>query len=99
MPPISGDMATRTLGVALWEYRDNSGRRRRVYYGDTFELPEPEVERGERADVFATAGAVDDPTEGSTNAELVDWLVERRGADRDTIRRLRKQALWQLVRS
>ncbi|RFZ03859.1 hypothetical protein DSM43518_04574 [Mycobacterium marinum] len=46
-------MATRTLGVALWNYRDHDGRRRRALYGQQFELPEDEEARGERAGVFA----------------------------------------------
>ncbi|MDC8980502.1 hypothetical protein PR370_01925 [Mycobacterium marinum] len=46
-------MATRTLGVALWNYRDHDGRRRRALYGQRFELPQDEEARGERAGVFA----------------------------------------------
>lgn len=46
-------MPTRTLDVALWEYRDHYGRRRRAYYRETFELTDAEAERGERAQVFA----------------------------------------------
>lgn len=89
-------MATRTLGVALWEYRDHDGRRRRAYYRETFELPDPEVERGERAGVFAP---VDDmPASDSTNRALVDWLVAHRSVDRDEIKRLAKAELWALVR-
>lgn len=46
-------MPTRTLGVALWNYRDDDGRRRRALYGQQFDLPEDEIARGERAGVFA----------------------------------------------
>ncbi|MCV7005654.1 hypothetical protein [Mycobacterium gordonae] len=46
-------MPTRTLGVALWNYRDGDGRRRRALFGQRFELSEDELARGERADVFA----------------------------------------------
>lgn len=91
-------MATRTLGVALWEYRDRHGRRRRAYYRETFELPDSEVERGERAEVFVPNESVPDrPTKASTNRELIEWLVEHRGADRDAIKGLTKAALWELI--
>ncbi|MDC8982167.1 hypothetical protein PR370_06065 [Mycobacterium marinum] len=47
-------MATRTLGVALWNYRDHDGRRQRALYGQRFELSEDEEARGERAGVVST---------------------------------------------
>lgn len=105
-------MATRTLGVALWDYRDHDGRKRRAHYRETFDLPDSEVERGQHAGVFDAVAWSDlksDPSEGvhtvdirlpergATNGSLVDWLVEHRDADRDEIKRLNKQALWQLV--
>ncbi|MBX9919276.1 hypothetical protein [Mycolicibacterium frederiksbergense] len=90
-------MPTRTLGVALWEYRDDTGRRRRAYYRETFELPESEVERGERAQVFE---AQDDyPSSKATNRSLIEWLVTRRGADHDEIKSLTKPELWLLVQA
>ncbi|SBS79257.1 conserved hypothetical protein [uncultured Mycobacterium sp.] len=93
-------MPTRTLGVALWEYRDRNGCRRRAYYRETFELPDSEVERGERASVFEPAvGRISDatPPKTSTNRLLVDWLVEHRHADRDAIKTLTKAQLWQRI--
>jgi hypothetical protein len=99
-------MATRTLDVALWEYRDLEGQRRRAYYRETFDLPDSEVERGERAGVFAPA---DDsattpvaapealPPRSRTHRELVDWLVDHRGADRNEVKGLTKAALWRRI--
>lgn len=69
-------MPTRTLGVALWEYRDQDGRRRRAYYRDTFDLPDSEVERGERAGVFALTEVsrfVGLSEEGEPSFESIDW--------------------------
>ncbi|AFM16994.1 hypothetical protein Mycch_2211 [Mycolicibacterium chubuense NBB4] len=93
-------MPTRTLDVALWDYRDQAGRKRRAHYRETFELPDSEVERGERAGVFTnepTASAPPLPTKSSTNRELVDWLVERGDADRDEVKGLTKAQLWQRI--
>lgn len=42
----------KTVTVAIWEYRNAEGRRRRAYRGDVVELTADEVERGERAGVF-----------------------------------------------
>lgn len=96
-------MPTRTLDVALWDYRDHDGRKRRAHYRETFELPESEVERGERAAVFAPSPQVDadqdQPLRTSTNPVLIDWLVEHRGDDRDTIKGLTKAELWQRIES
>ena len=39
--------------VAIWEYRDAEGRRRRAYFGNVVELTEDEYTRAERAGVFA----------------------------------------------
>jgi hypothetical protein len=89
---------TRTLDVALWEYRDDSGRKRRAYYRQTFDLSEAEVARGERAGVFALSPrAVDLPAKSSTNRELIDWLVTNAGAPRAEIKGLTKAELWQHI--
>lgn len=95
-------MATRTLDVALWEYRDHDGRRQRAYYRETFDLPDSEAERGERAGVFAPSPQVNHdedtlPAKASTNRALMDWLIEHRGADPVTIKSLTKAELWQLI--
>lgn len=52
-------MPQRTLGVALWDYRDHDGRRRRAYYGQTINLTADEITRGERAHVFTTPADTD----------------------------------------
>ena len=74
-------MPTRTLGVALWNYRDDDGRKRRALFGQRFELPEDEVARGERAGVFApeaeTTGvstATDTPSAPKQAALKAAWL-------------------------
>jgi hypothetical protein len=102
-------MANRTLGVALWEYRDHDGQRHRAYYGETFELPDSEIKRGDRAEVFAPVpngtpaapepATVADglPAKTSTNRALVDWLVEHRSANRETIKGFAKAELWSLI--
>ncbi|KZS70656.1 hypothetical protein A4G26_25440 [Mycobacterium kansasii] len=82
-------MATRTLGVALWNYRDHDGRRRRALYGQRFELPEDEVIRGERAGVFApepkpaapSAEIPSAPKQAAPKAAWVDY-AEAIGMDR-----------------
>lgn len=62
-------MPTRTLDVALWDYRDRDGRKRRAHYRDTVDLPDSEIERGERAAVFAPSAQVSPaaPAKSSTN--------------------------------
>lgn len=98
-------MPTRTLDVALWTYRDHDGRKRRAHYRDTIELPDSEVQRGERAGVFAPVEGVvqkatpTDAIPATTSAKpaLVDWLAEHRGADRAAIEGLTKPKLWALI--
>jgi hypothetical protein len=46
-------MTVLTLGVALWEYRNADGRKHRAYYGQQLDVTDAELERGERANVFA----------------------------------------------
>lgn len=58
-------MATRTVKVATWQYRNAKGQRRRAYFGDEIELPKDEVERGDREGVFTPA-----PVPASTPTEL-----------------------------
>lgn len=98
-------MPTRTLGVALWNYRDHDGRKRRAHYRETIDLPEAEVTRGERAGVFAPIEGITQkatpsdatPAKTSTKPALIGWLVEHRGADPGAIEGLTKPKLWQLV--
>lgn len=45
-------MASKTITVATWEYRNAEGKRRRAYYGDVVELTAAEVKRGTAAGVF-----------------------------------------------
>lgn len=95
-------MATRTLGVAFWEYRDTAGRRRRAFYRDTFDLPASEAERGDRAAVFINGDntppvARSLPPKTATKAALVDWLARNREVDPGVVRGLTKAQLWQLV--
>ncbi|WP_156296390.1 hypothetical protein [Mycobacterium paragordonae] len=88
-------MPTRTLGVALWNYRDDDGRKRRALFGQRLELPEDEMARGERAGVFApeaeTTGvstATDTPSAPKQAAPKAAWVdyaetigIERADAD------------------
>jgi hypothetical protein len=104
-------MPVRTLDVALWDYRDEHGRKHRAYYGHQIELTDSEIERGNRAAVFAAQDRIADtgnvadergpevkpPPRVSTNATLVDWLVEHRGAEREDIANLTKAQLWQRI--
>lgn len=48
-------MAKRVVKVAIWEYRNAKGHRRRAYFGQTIELPEDELKRGDREGVFTPA--------------------------------------------
>lgn len=48
-------MATRTVKVALWDYRDANGKRRRAYFGDEVDLPKREIDRGTQQGVFDPA--------------------------------------------
>jgi hypothetical protein len=48
-------MATRTVKVAIWRYRDTAGVRRFARFGATVDLSEDEVERGDREGVFTPA--------------------------------------------
>ena len=94
-------MPTRTLDVALWNYRDHQGRKRRAHYRDTFDLPAAEAARGEGAGVFAPVEGVTQkvtpPAKTSAKPALIDWLTQHRGADPDTIEALTKPELWQLI--
>lgn len=42
----------KTITVAVWEYRNAEGKRRRGYHGDVVQLTADEVERGEREGIF-----------------------------------------------
>lgn len=48
-------MARKKIRVAVWEYRNDEGKRRLAYFGDSVELPESEIARG------TAAGAFDQP--------------------------------------
>ncbi|AUV60791.1 head-tail connector protein [Mycobacterium phage Rem711] len=63
-------MATRTVKVATWQYRDSKGRRRRAYFGDEIELPKDEIERGDRLGVFTPA-----PVPAKVSSELEKALA------------------------
>lgn len=45
-------MARKKIRVAIWEYRNDDGKRRHAYFGDVVDLSDDEVERGSRAGVF-----------------------------------------------
>lgn len=45
-------MAEKTIRVAVWEYLNAEGRRRLAYFGDTVEIPESEIAKGELVDAF-----------------------------------------------
>ncbi|AHJ86292.1 hypothetical protein 32HC_14 [Mycobacterium phage 32HC] len=63
-------MATRTVKVATWQYRDSKGRRHRAYFGDEIELPKDEIERGDRLGVFTPA-----PVPAKVSSELEKALA------------------------
>jgi hypothetical protein len=103
-------MTVLTLGVALWEYRNADGRKHRAYYGQQLDVTDAELERGERANVFAAqteergihqADTPDDspdsepPVRVRTKPVLVEWLVEHRNANRGAMAKLTKGELWQ----
>ena len=93
-------MPSRTLNVALWDYRDDHGRKHRAHYGQTFELPDSEAQRGERASVFTESKADDTdavPPKTSAKPVLVAWLVEHRDEDEDRLASLTKPELWQRI--
>lgn len=72
-------MTIRTLGVALWEYRDHGGRKRRAYFGDTIELTDAEEARGDHAQVFAADPGLRHPVgvTGNTDQELTTSGLQR----------------------
>jgi hypothetical protein len=45
-------MAEKEIRVAVWEYHDADGKRRRAWFGQTVDLTEDEIARGEAAGVF-----------------------------------------------
>lgn len=45
-------MAEKTVRVGLWEYFTEDGLRHLAFFGETVDIPESEIERGEKANVF-----------------------------------------------
>lgn len=45
-------MVAKQIRVAVWEYENAEGKRRKGYFGDVVDMPESEVRRGEKAGVF-----------------------------------------------
>ena len=81
-------MTTRTVAVALWRYRDGTGKRRRAHHGQTVDLDDVQPsdrERAERLEVFepeSQAGATGgQPKQAAVKAEWVDY-AESLGIDR-----------------
>lgn len=99
-------MAQRQLGVALWHYRDHTGRRRRVHYGEQFELPDNEVTRGERAGVFMPTTTIQQPPKPTAHqpkltASKAAWVdyAETIGIDTTTADDMTKQELIAAVQT
>jgi len=70
-------MALMKIKVATWEYLDSEGRRRRAYFDDTVDLTEAEVERAEKAGVFAAGRVAPEAAEeadGGADEAAVDSM-------------------------
>lgn len=58
-------MAGNQIRVAVWEYRNEAGKRRIAYFGDSVELTPDEYDRAEKAGVFDVVLPVKDADEDS----------------------------------
>lgn len=73
-------MAKKTIRFASFKYTDKDGVHRVAFRGDTVNLPDSEVERGERVGAFgdpnaAPAGELDVLTADSTDEEFDAWVA------------------------
>lgn len=60
-------MAEKTIRVAVWEYLNAEGKRRFAYFGDTVEVPESEIAKGELVAAFG-AEAIEPGKNADTEA-------------------------------
>jgi hypothetical protein len=76
-------MATKQIRVALWEYTNAEGKRRKAFFGDIVDLPDDEVERGEKAGVFGPATGSDAALAAIVGADRVDEVPPPADEDLD----------------
>jgi len=73
-------MATRTLNVALWDYRDRDGQHHRAYFGatiDTDDLSTADAQRAERLEIFAVETEPEPPKRSARKVEWIDYAVSQ----------------------
>ena len=93
-------MAEKTIRVAVWEYLNAEGKRRLAYFGDTVEIPESEIAKGELVDAFGIDSvAPDDDAEAepepATNAVEVEPAVPASPAAGDRPKNAAPKPIWE----
>lgn len=86
-------MAKKTVRVAVWEYRNAEGKRRLAYFGDSVDLTEDEIARGEAVDAFGAdepeVVETDEDPDTETDSEVV---AEPAALPAESVRRPRSTA-------